>query len=160
MEQGDDTATATEMGDDAEALAIVMAIDRNEINAAEAAQGKELSQPVMDYATMLEQEHTANLNKAQNLSQTLNVTTNETTEVQNLQQKGEDMLAKLNPLNGNEFEREYISSMIQGHQDALNMIDNQLLPSADNDQVRSFLNETRQAVAMHLERAQQLQSNM
>lgn len=163
--QGDNTAmndmdNQAGMVTDPEALTLVMTVDRNEIQAAEVAQGKQISQPVMDYANMLHTEHSNNLEKGQNLSQSSNIPTDETQMVGDLKAKGETTLEKIRPLSGNEFERIYIEEMIKGHQDAINMLDNQLIPSAQNEALRDHLTQSREHVAMHLERAKELQASM
>lgn len=159
--QGDDTV----MGDNetmspGEVLATVMAIDNNEINAAQEAQKKNLNQAVMDYAKMLESDHKDNLQKANSLAQSMNITTQESEDVEDLKQKGAQMLADLTPKDGDDFAKDYIDKMVKGHQDALDKIDDDLMPATTDSQLRDFLNQTRQAVANHLDRAKQLQDSM
>ncbi len=50
--------------------------------------------------------------------------------------------------------------MVKGHTEVLEMIDNKLLKTADNDAVKKHLNETRSAVAQHLEMGKKLQASM
>ncbi|MFN7117887.1 MAG: DUF4142 domain-containing protein [Saprospiraceae bacterium] len=181
---------AGKLSGDAEVLAMVMTVDMNEINAAAEARRKKLSQPVMEYANMMHTEHTRNLEKGRTLSQSLNGTgttgnagnagntgntattddtgTNDisnmpggnTEAVRNLQEKGANMLSTLTPLTGKDFERAYMDAMVRDHQEALNMLDNQLIPAAQNEALRNHLTETRQHVSMHLERARAIQGNM
>ncbi len=162
--QGDNTMTDAEMYEqmsgDGEVLQMVMTVDMNEINAAEEARDKQLSQAVMDYANMMHTEHTKNLEKGRNLAQSANITTSETDAVQSLKEKGANTLSMLTPITGKDFERAYINAMIKDHQDALNMIDNQLIPAAQNEALRNHLAETRGHVAIHLERAKEVQANM
>lgn len=165
--QGDNTTTDATMdnadgamGMDAEALTLVMTVDMNEINAANEAQKKKLSQPVMEYAKMLHTEHTKNLEKGRNLGQSMNQAPVETEMVANLKAKGTSMLTALAPLTGAQFERAYIDGMIKDHQEALSMLDNQLIPGAKSEEVKKHLNETRGHVAMHLNHAEQLKQNM
>lgn len=162
MAQGDNTDAAMDdkAGTDAEALAWVMAVDNNEINAAQEAQKKKISQPVMDYAKMLEKEHSDNLQKTRDLSQSMNETPAETQAVEDLKAKGNDMLSSLSPKDGMDFEKNYIDAMVKGHTEALSMLDNQLIPNAKSQDLKNHLTETRQHVAMHLDRAKELQGNM
>jgi putative membrane protein len=160
--------TATPMTDtvgqanmDMEALMTVMTVDMNEINAATEAQKRKLSKPVLDYAQMMITEHTTNMEKGRTLSQTMGTMPTDTAAtVLTVKQKGMDLLATLKPLQGKAFEQAYIDGMVKDHQDALNMLDNQLIPAAKNEAVRNHLTETRGHVAMHLERAQQIKTNM
>lgn len=163
MMEGDNTtvgAMSDAEGTDAEALALIMAVDMHEIDAATEAQKKELSQPVMDYAKMLHTEHSKNLQKGQDLSQSAGLAPAETEKVQNMKEKGANDLAAITPLNGKEFERAYIDAMVKGHTDALNMLDNELIPAAQEEALKNHLSESRMHVAMHLDRAKELQANM
>ncbi len=47
--------------------------------------------------------------------------------------------------------------MVKDHSEALDAIDNKMLPAATTPQVQAHLQKTREAVAMHLEEAQRLQ---
>ena len=166
MAQGDNTGMNHDMamddkaGTDAEALAWVMQVDNNEINAAQEAQKKKISQPVMGYAKMLEKEHSDNLQKTKDLSQSMSEMPAETQAVEDLKAKGKDMLSSLSPKDGMDFEKGYIDAMVKGHTEALSMLDNQLIPNAKIDALKNHLTETRQHVAMHLDRAKELQGNM
>ncbi len=161
--QGDNTNAMSmddKAGTDAEALAWVMQVDNNEINAAQEAQKKKISQPVMDYAKMLEKEHSDNLQKTKDMSQSMNEMPAETQSVEDLKAKGNDMLSSLSSMDGMDFERNYIDAMVKGHTEALSMLDNQLIPNAKSADLKNHLTETRQHVAMHLDRAKELQGKM
>ena len=47
-----------------------------------------------------------------------------------------------------------MASQVTAHKDVLDVIDNQLLPSAKNVEVKTMLGETRRQVAAHLTRAE------
>ena len=142
---------------DAEVLATVATIDRNEIGAAMQAQQKKLSQPVMDYARMLHQHHGMNISQTLKVGQQIEVTPVITPKVDELSKNGAAMLAPLVPLEGEQFERGYIDAMVKGHTDALATMDNELLKAADNEAVKNHLTKTRAAVADHLAKAKALQ---
>lgn len=146
--------------DDAEVLAMVIAIDHNEILAAMQAQKKKISQPVLNYAKMLHQEHGMHMGKTMKLGQQIGVTPINTADVEKLQVKGAGELAALVPLDGEQFASAYVAAMIKDHTEVLNMIDNQLLKATDNDALKKHLTETRSHIANHLEEAKKLQSNM
>ncbi len=143
-------------GTDAEVLGFVFAIDINEILAAEQAETKKISQPVMDYARMLHTEHGANADKTLKLGKAINVTPSDTKAVDALTVKGAGELATLVPLNGKDFETAYLDAMIKGHTEVLDMIDNKLMKTAKNEKLKSHLTETRALVAMHLEQAKKI----
>jgi len=142
---------------DAEIIATVVAIDLNEVLAAAEAQKKKISAPVIAYAKMLHEEHGANMGKSLKLGQQIDVTPAITTAVEALQIKGAGALAALVKLDGEEFERAYLSAKVKGHIEVLSMIDSKLLASAENENLKKHLTATRGHVAAHLEKAKSLQ---
>ncbi len=142
--------------EEGDALSVLNAINQNEIDIAAMAQSKEISTPVMDYATMLHREHSENMSKTNQLAGDMNMQLNETADVRSLREKGAAELAKLKDLVGEDFENAYLDAMIKGHTEALATIDDKLVPKANADAVRQHLSDTRGHVAMHLEAAKKL----
>jgi len=143
-------ASATD--DDALALGLLAAVDDHEIQAAQQAKSKKVSAAVMDYANMMEKQHTDNLVETKALGSLA-----DTPEVQAMKEKGASDLAELGKLSGKEYETAYVDAMVKGHTEALALIDGRLLTLASLGPVRDHLAKTREAVAMHLEAARKLQ---
>lgn len=141
---------------DAEILEIIITIDQNEIAAAEVARKKSLSTNVLDYADMMNTEHSANMQQANKLVSSMGLTIPGSKEAAALKQKGSDELSKLNSLEGAEFESAYIDAMIKGHTEVLDMIDTKLLRDASDESLKAFLTETRSQVSNHLEAARKI----
>ena len=59
-----------------------------------------------------------------------------------------------------EFDRAYVESQLKMHQDVLDTIENELLPAAQNDEIRQLLETMREDVETHLAEAQALQQKM
>ena len=151
---GDATAdAAAPANDDALALGLLAAVDDHEIQAAQQALSKKVSGPVMDYARMMEKQHTDNLVQTKALGALA-----DTQEVQAMKQKAAADLAELGKKSGKEYETAYVTAMVDGHTEALALIDGRLLSLASAGPVRDHLTKTRQHVAMHLEAAQKLQA--
>jgi putative membrane protein len=146
-------------GSDGEILAYINAINTNEINAAQEAKRQDISQAARDYAAMLQTEHENNKQQTDQLAASQNISMTESEGVNNLKQKGQYLLTRLQNLDGESFESAYIQAMIEDHQNGLNLIDNQLVPQADNEAVKQHLSQTRQAIEKHLQQAQQLSGN-
>ena len=51
-------------------------------------------------------------------------------------------------------------AMVKGHNEVLDVIDNQLLKNADNTALKKHLTDTRAHIAAHLEKAEQLQDTI
>lgn len=145
---------------DGEILGFIGAINENEIVAAMVASKKKVNSQLAQYAMMLHQEHGKNLEQTMKLGQKIDVTPLETPAVDALRVKAAGELAALVPLDGEEFSRAYITAMTKGHTEALRMIDAQLLPTAQSDDLKKHLTETRQHVAAHLEAAKKLQGGI
>jgi predicted outer membrane protein len=147
-------------GSDAEILSLILAVDTNEIVAALEAGKKKLAQPIADYAKMLHTEHGKNVADTIKVGIKIDVTPIDTEKTNTLRKKGAGELAMIAPLEGEEFGAKYVEAMVKGHGEVLALIDDELLPSAQNDAVKKHLSETREHVAMHLEKGRALQAGM
>ncbi|GHA87897.1 DUF4142 domain-containing protein [Cognatilysobacter bugurensis] len=143
-----------------DALGMVIVVDEHEIAAAEQARSKKVSAPSMAYADMMIKEHTANIEKARALEGSANVKIGTGPQVATLRTESENARNRLAAMEGQDYERAYIEEMVNGHQKTLAMLDTQLIPGAQNEGVRTFLTQTREAVAKHLEAARQLQTQL
>jgi putative membrane protein len=145
---------------EADALGLVMLVDEHEIASAEQARDKKTSAPVREYADMLHTEHTANLERARALESSTGVTAGSGAMVTEMRAKMEADRTRMAGLEGEEFERAYVTAKAQGHQEVLTMLEQQLIPAAQNDAVRQHLQVMRDAVAKHLEHARELQGQV
>lgn len=151
-----DTAPVTE-GD---ALGMIIVVNEHEIAAADQARSKNVSQPVGQYADRMRTEHTANLEQARAVSQSANVPVGTGPQVTELRTRSEATRNQLMPMSGADYERAYIDAMVRDHEMTLQMLDQRLIPAAQNQAVRDYLTKTREAVALHLEAARGLQSQL
>ncbi|HXH31344.1 MAG TPA: DUF4142 domain-containing protein [Bacteriovoracaceae bacterium] len=147
-------------GGDAEIMAFVIAADDNEVLASSEAQKKKINAEVMSYAKMLHKEHGKNQGTIMKLGKDIKVVPADTTAVDQLRVKGAQELAKLIPLDGREFEKAYITAMIKNHNEVLAMIDNKLIPGAQDKALKTQLSKTRDHVAMHLEHAKKIEATL
>ena len=76
-----------------------------------------------------------------------------------LVQNHDQAMETLGGLSGAAFDRAYLDRQIETHQHILNTI-NEKLPTVDNDGLRFRLERDRDAVAAHLQKAQQLRAGM
>lgn len=146
-------AAAESTKDDSLALGLLAALNEHEVTAAQQAQSKNVSAPVLAYAKMMEKEHGDNLAKTKTLGSLAS-----TPEVQAMKDKGKSDLDMLGQKNGKEYETAYVDAMVSGHTEALALIDGRLLSLASTGPVKDHLMETRDHVVMHLEEARKLQA--
>lgn len=139
--------------DDALALGLLAAVNEHEIAAAQQAESKIVSAPVLAYAQMMEKQHGDNLAKTKSLGSLA-----ATPEVQAMKDKGKSDLEALGQKNGKDYETAYVDAMVSGHTEALALIDGRLLSLASAGPVKDHLTETRGHVATHLEEAKKLQA--
>lgn len=154
-----DTGTMTPQAgakpDDGVALGLLAAVNEHEIAAAKQAKEKNVSGAVLDYANMMEKDHAANLAKTRTLG-----TVGDTPAIQALKTQGEDELRTLGQGSGTDYSRAYMVAMVKGHQDALDLIDNEMMPAATSDTVKQHLTETRKAVETHLAKAREISATL
>lgn len=140
------------------AIAHLMALHDHEIKAADIAATKQLSAPVAQYAAMLKREHTENQAQTASLPTAPAAADKDTSAVAARKEKTAAERQALSAMSGEEFEAAYLDAMVKDHADALQMLDANLMPAATTPAVRSHLQQTREHLAMHLERAEALQA--
>ena len=166
--------------DQRRALEMVVAVDEHEIAAAEQAREKDVDQDVLDYANTLHTDHTRNLEQTRQLldnasggddmatdstdtagtiASTDGLATDPAMDVDQMREKHEQERERLAEMEGDEYQRAWLEAMVQGHQEALGMLDNRLIPAATDSEVQQHLNTAREAIARHLETAQGLQGD-
>jgi putative membrane protein len=150
-----DDKTAAKATGDAEALAVVATVDRDEVALAKQAQTKKLSAGATEYAAMMQRDHSTNLAETQKLAKNQGAPSAKAAEIH---KKDTKKKAELAPLDGAAYEKAYIDAMVKGHAEVLAKLDNELIPGAKDAAVKAHLEKTRGAVAEHLKKAEALQS--
>lgn len=143
---------------DPEIAAIVVAADRVDIENGELAQSKTSNPQVREFAERMITDHTAVNQQATALLTRLGVTPQDNPTSQQLVQGGNETRERLRGMSGVEFDRAYIGNEVAYHQTVLDALDNTLIPSAQNAEFRTLLEQTRPAFVAHLEHAQRVQA--
>lgn len=153
---------------DRKALMAVAEVDRHEIAAAELALAKDVEGDVQDYAQTLLDDHTRNLEATQRLmdgtgsagggAAGTGAAAPADAELAAMMEKHNAEHERLSDMEGEEFANAWIDAMVKGHEEALAKLDDELIPGAGDAEVRSQLQDTRTAIAGHLETARSLQS--
>ena len=176
---GTDAAVAPSQ---AEALTLLNAINDHEIKAAEMAKSKNVTGPVLEYANMMQAEHSKNMSDTNALLQgaggTNPAATNtgpaagaaaatapgsmgaDSARVNEQRAKAEAKRAQLQGLEGDAFAKAYIDAMVTDHAEALTMLDSMLIPAATDAAVKTHLTTTRQHVQQHHDRAREIQTQL
>lgn len=154
---GTDAAAAPSQ---AEALALVNAVNDHEIKAAEMAKSKNVTGPVLEYANMMQAEHGKNMTDTNALLQTAGGAPADSARLNEQKAKSEAKRAQLQGMEGEAFARAYIDAMVTDHAEALTMLDGMLIPAATDEAVRNHLTMTRQHVQQHHDRARAIQTEI
>jgi predicted outer membrane protein len=139
---------------DAEILGVLSAVDQNEIQAAQLAEQKFIVKGVLDYAKMLDMDHNKHLDDARRISQELGLIVEDDASLDQIRTKGGQDLAALTALDGEAFAQLYIADVIKEYSETLNWMNSQ---SAQNQQLKAFLTETRNRFLTHFDKAQEIQ---
>jgi len=144
---------------DQEIVATVVAVNNNEIGAADIALKKASDKKVKKYAKKMKKEHSKNLEKVMALSKKLQITPQDTDKVNSLKQAGQQEAKDLNALTDKDFDKAYMDDMVKDHEAALSTLDG-FLQQVSNPKLKKFLEDTRTHVAHHLEKAKEIQSKL
>lgn len=152
-------STMNSIQKDDEILGFLIVLNKNEINAANEALQKTSNSAVKDYANMMIEQHTKNLDDTMKIAQQMNAKPIETAFVKHLKNKGHKEVKKLSTLSNQQFNIAYINAMVKDHTEALKLINN-LLTRVTNPTIKTHLEMTKEHVAMHLKDAEIIQRNL
>ena len=143
---------------DAQIVAVLSVADSSEINPSRLAEQQGEAAAVKQYAQMMVRDHGALEDSLLALAQQNGLTPEPNPTSEQMRSEAQATLQSLQGLNGAAFDSAYVQAMITSHQTALTAIDSQLLPAAQNPQLRTALEQkVRPSVVTHLEQAQALQ---
>jgi len=120
------------------------------------ARPKASSSAVRQFASDMIRDHGNSNQQAKALAQRLNLTPVEHERSRDMQEEGANKQRDLSDDRGADFDRQYIDHEVEMHEKVLRTLDDDLIPSADNAELRQLLTQARAVVASHLERARQL----
>ena len=144
----------------AEALALVSAVDDHEMKLAEQAKSKHVSGDVMGYANMMSAEHAKNMADTAAQLEKNGGAPADSARLNEMKAKGDAETAQLAALEGHAYEHAYMDAMVNGHTDVLGMLDAMLIPAATDAAVKAHLQMTRDAVQKHLEKAKSVKASL
>jgi putative membrane protein len=99
-------------------------------------------------------------NKGKALATKAKITPADSDTSNNLKNDVTDTVATLKAQKGKDFDRAYIDAQVKSHRDVLSVMDNKLIPNAQNTDLKTQLTDARSHVASHLAKAEDLQSKM
>lgn len=143
---------------DAQIVGIVLAADQIDIDYGTIALSKSQNQQVREFAERMVTDHSAVQKSVIGLAAKLNVTAAASSTSTGLKSGAVDITAKLNSLQGAEFDKFYIDNEVSYHETVTNAVATVLIPSAQNPQLKSALEGAEPLFLKHLEHARSIQS--
>ena len=153
-------AQKTDKPDDAQIAAIVVTANQVDIDAGKLAKSQASDPQVKAFGERMVTDHTAVNEQATALVKKLGVTPKESDLSKQLKADGAKTLDKLKKLKGKAFDKAYVDNEVTYHQAVLDVIDNTLLPNAQNAELKALIEKVRPAIEAHLEHAKQLQASL
>lgn len=145
---------------DAEVMGVLNQVDQNEMNAAQIAMQRANNHEVKEFAKAMDHQHKKNMEDLKKLASKINNMPMDSQMANMIKQKGNDDGSRLKAASNADFDAMYMQMMVNGHQEVLHSLDNNLIPSASNPELVDFLKKTRATVAHHLEMATKVQNKL
>ena len=142
---------------DTEVLGVAVAANDGEVQMAELAIRKASSPDVKQFAGMMKSHHQTALQKGKKLQSKTKLEPSESDASAYLKSDADKTMKELRDKEGKAFDRAYMDAQVKAHKDVLTVLDNRLIPSANNGEVKSMLTEMRRTVADHLVKAEDIQ---
>jgi putative membrane protein len=154
------TPTTTTGPSDAEIAATVTAANDTDIKNGQLALTKTKNADVKAFAAEMVTAHTALNAQGGALVTKLGVTPADNPTSTQLKQNGDSSREMLKGLSGAEFDKAYINGEVDLHQAVLDQLDNTLIPSAQNAELKELLQSARPTISAHLDHAKELKTKL
>lgn len=148
------------LASDGEVLSFVMAVNDAEVQMAEMAKRNAESAEVKSFASTLSQHHTQGMAKVRDIQGKTKLELKDNELTAEVKSDASQNMAMLRDKKGKEFDRLYVDSQVRMHKEALEALDNRVIPAISNGQVKAGVGEMRRQVADHLSKAEQLQKKI
>jgi putative membrane protein len=145
---------------DAEVAHVAVTANSIDIDLARLAQSRTVNRVVKQFATTMITDHGAVNAQASALATKLGVTPKDNAISQSLLKGASEARATIEPLKGKAFDKAYVDREVAYHQAVLDALDQLLIPTTSNAELKQLLVDVRPAIAAHLEHAKQLQGTL
>lgn len=139
---------------------ILLTFNQGEIDAAKWAKKHATNKDIKMLAMDMYKGHQKNKKKTQDMVKNMKISLEDSDLNKTIQDQAMTSNNKLKNLNKAEVDKVYISQQIMMHQNALNHINNTLIPNASNPDLRAHLEITRDNISNHLTHMQELESKI
>ncbi|HKU41328.1 MAG TPA: DUF4142 domain-containing protein [Polyangiales bacterium] len=150
----------TESLRDTQIVQVTQSADQAEIEQAGVARNKARDTRVKAFAEQMFQQHTRSKQESAELARKANLAPEDSRAAAELQAQARTTLQLLRTIDASQFDATYLNSQVQQHTELLKLLDEQLIPSASNTDLKAALRDMRSVVARHLSDAKELASNV
>jgi len=151
-----ETSPAKETLTEAQIAKLTELVNTAEVAQAKLAQRRAKAPAVKQFAEMMIKHHEQARREQTKIAQRLKLTPAGSKSADKLKSDADTQLEELEDSEAASFDAAYIASQIDGHQQALDLLDTQLIPSAKTPEVVNALNTARVLVEQHLRDARNL----
>jgi putative membrane protein len=151
-----EAAVAKETLTESQMAKVTELVNTAEIDQAKLAQRRAKAPGVKQFAEKMIKHHGQALREQTKIVQRLKLTPADSATAAKLKSDGEAQLSKLKDVDAASFDAAYVSGQIDAHQQALDLLDSQLIPNAKTSDVVTALQTAREMVAQHLAEARAL----
>jgi putative membrane protein len=144
---------------DGEIFAIETVLNDGEVSLGEMMKKRGTSARVKDFAGLMIVQHRDAQTKAKAIAVRNRIAAADDETSNTLKKEITDTAVELQTKNGGELDRAYIESQVRMHKEALDIVDDQLLTSVKNGELKDHLSAVRHHVADHLARARDIASS-
>src|SRR5690606_28691044 len=115
---------------------------------------------VTDFANRMIEDHNAVINQAVALVTKLGVTPKDNSMSQSLMSQSKETLKELNNVSKTDFDKTYIDNEVAYHEAVIDAVTNELIPQAQNSELKDLLEAVLPALEAHLGHAKMAQSKI
>lgn len=145
---------------DAQIADIVMIANTADSAGGELALKKSSDEQVKAFARRMIQDHGAANQQAAQIAQQAALTPAESDMGRQIKMAADSTSQALQAMSGADFDRAYVAHEVQMHQQVLDALDQQLIPNAQNPQLKDLLQKVRPTIDSHLQQIQQIQAKL
>ncbi len=145
---------------DEQIAAVMSAANEAQIQQARLAQRKGKHQRVRQFALMMLRDHDSAAKKQQSMMQASGMRASGSNLLGEINTNEQSAAQTLQTASPSDFDHAYMNVQVTSHQLLLNALDRELIPAAQNAELKTLLEESRRIVEQHLEQAREIQKTL